>query len=74
MESPDAARYRSLERLCRTQAAIATDEVTKHELTEMAEEYRLKAEKAGSQTRKNKSLGTISIVEGYPLSPAKARP
>jgi hypothetical protein len=51
METADAARYRSIERLCRTQAALATDEVTKRELREMAEEYRLKAEKAGSQAR-----------------------
>ncbi len=51
METADAARYRSLERLCRGQAALAADEVTKRELTEMAEEYRLMAERLIARMR-----------------------
>lgn len=36
--------FRSLERICRTQAAITTHEPAKRALEEMAEEYRRQAE------------------------------
>ena len=38
--------YRALAQLCRTQAALTSNEATKRELETMAEEYRAKAERA----------------------------
>jgi hypothetical protein len=49
MGEPD---LRSLERICRAQAALTTHEPTKHALEKMAEEYRRQADFQDSQQDK----------------------
>jgi hypothetical protein len=49
MEPSDAACYRSLERRCRAQAALTTNEVAKRELIEIAEEYHISADRLDRQ-------------------------
>jgi hypothetical protein len=49
MEEPS---FRSLERICRAQAAFTTHEATKRALERMAEEYRRQADFQDSQQAK----------------------